>query len=215
MSIEARTPSNDLPAAPRHRRAHRAGPFVLGLVGPAGAGKSTVARGFLALGARIVDGDALIAEYGEHVYRSDGTLDRAQVAAKVFRDPAALERLNQLVHPRILAQLRAAITNAEATRSHAALVLDAALLLDWGFERECDAVLAVLAPRSQQITRLVATRGWHAEEAERRLQAARTDDSFRSLADHVLMNDGRESDTVAAANAWLTERLRAHARAGA
>jgi dephospho-CoA kinase len=191
---------------------------VLGLVGPAGAGKSTVARAFAAQGARVVDADrlghevtqhdaevraALIAEYGETVYRSDGTLDRAQVAERVFRDPAALQRLNQLVHPRILTCLRGAITEAESEGYTGALVFDAALLLDWGFEAECDAVLAVLAPREQQIARLTRTRGWTADEAARRLSAARSDDSFRALADHVVMNDDSEAKAVADASQWL------------
>lgn len=199
---------------------------MLGLVGPAGAGKSTVARALAAAGAKVVDADrighdvtnsdpqvraALIAEYGEGVYRADGTLDRAQVAARVFRDPAALARLNQLVHPRILERLRAAIAAAEAERMTGALVFDAALLLDWGFERECDAVLAVLAPRERQLERLAVSRGWTPEEAARRLAAARTDESFAGLADHVLMNDGSEAQATLAATRWLTERLSARA----
>jgi dephospho-CoA kinase len=197
---------------------------VLGLVGPAGAGKSTVARAFAAQGARVVDADrlgheitqhdaevraALIADYGEAVYRADGTLDRAQVAARVFRDPQALARLNQLVHPRILTRLRAAIAQAESDGFEGALVFDAALLLDWGFEQECDAVLAVLAPRAQQVARLTLTRGWSAEEAERRLSAARSDDSFRALTDHVLLNDGSEAQAIAAAAQWLAAQLAA------
>lgn len=224
MSTDARTRSQDPHATSRPRRPRRAGPFVLGLVGPAGAGKSTVARALAAAGARVVDADrlghevtqrdaevraALINEYGATVYRADGTLDRAQVAARVFRDPVALARLNQLVHPRILEHLRGAIAQAESEGFHGALVFDAALLLDWGFERECDAVLAVLAPRAQQVARLTSTRGWTAEEAERRLAAARSDDSFRALADHVLLNDGSEAQAVDAATRWLSAQLAA------
>lgn len=223
MSTDAR-PKGDPHAASRLRRSRRAGPFVLGLVGPAGAGKSTVARALAAAGARVVDADrlghevtdsdaevraALVAEYGAAVYRADGTLDRAQVAARVFSDPAALTRLNQLVHPRILTRLRGAITAAESEGYTGALVFDAALLLDWGFERECDAVLAVLAPRAQQIARLTSTRGWTADEAERRLAAARSDDRFRALADHVLMNDGSEALAVDSATRWLAAQLAA------
>ncbi len=223
MSTDAR-PSGDPNAASRLRRPRRAGTFVLGLVGPAGAGKSTVARAFAVAGARVIDADrlghqitdrdpevraALIHEYGDGVYRADGTLDRALVAARVFRDPAALGRLNQLVHPRILVHFRDGIAQAEAERFAHALVIDAALLLDWGFERECDAVLAVLAPRAQQIARLVASRGWSADEAERRLAAARSDDSFRALADDVLMNDGSEAQAIERATHWLAARLAA------
>src|SRR2546429_4197929 len=112
------------PRLARPRRAPRPGPLVVGLVGRAGSGKSTVARALAAAGARVLDADrighaitdgdpdvraALATEYGPEVYRPDGQLDRKRVAAKVFADPAALGRLNLLVHPRILERLRAGI----------------------------------------------------------------------------------------------------------
>ena len=215
-------------SAIRSRRAPTPGPFVVGLVGPAGAGKSTVARALEADGARVFDGDrvghdvansdpevraALTAEYGPQVYRADGTLDRKQVAARVFTDPAALARLNQLVHPRILTRLRDGIALAARDGFTGVVVVDAALLLDWSFERECDAVLAVLAPSEQQVERLVATRGWSADQARQRLANARRPESFAAAADQVIMNDGSEAQAVAKARAAVV-RLRA-ARTGA
>ena len=86
------------------------------------------------------------------------------------------------------------------------MVIDAALLLDWGFEAECDAVMAVLAPEAQQLVRLTATRGWSEAEARRRLAAARSPESFAALADAVVMNDGDESAAVAEALAWIAAR---------
>jgi dephospho-CoA kinase len=225
MCTDASTPFTTPAGSPaeRPRRASAPGAFVVGLVGPAGAGKSTVARALAADGARVLDGDALghevadhdpevraalIEDYGPQVYRADGTLDRKQVAARVFSDPAALTRLNQLVHPRILARLRAGIAEAAHDGFTGVLVIDAALLLDWGFERECDAVLAVLAPAELQVERLVATRGWSADEARRRLANARASDSFAALADEVVRNDGSEACAVERARAAVA-RLRA------
>lgn len=209
----------------RVRCVETGGPFVLGLVGPAGSGKSTVARALAARGARIVNGDdlghavtdddaevraALIAEHGPGVYRADGSLDRARVAARVFQDPAALARLNGLVHPRILVLMRRAIDDATRAGETGLLVIDAALLLDWGFERECHAVLAVLAPPDLQIARLVAARGWSEAEARARLSHVRSDEGFRALADAVIMNDRSEADAVAEAvrvtDAWRSAR---------
>lgn len=215
-------------AAARPRRASAPGPFVVGLVGPAGAGKSTVAAAFARTGARVLNGDtlghevtdtdpdvraALAADYGADVYRADGTLDRRRVAARVFADPAALARLNQLVHPRILARMRAAVAQAERDGFTGVLLIDAALLLDWGFERECDAIVAVLAPEERLVERLVATRGWSAAEARQRLSAARRADSFRALADVTVMNDGSAEQAADAALRAVAD-LRA-ARAGA
>jgi len=208
--------------AARPRRAARAGsgPFVVGIVGPAGSGKSTLARALGGPGTRVLDADrygheitdgdvavraALAAEYGADVYRADGMLDRARVGARVFSDPAALARLNALVHPRIVERLRAGIAGAAGVDT---VVVDAALLLDWGFERECDAVVAVLAPRALQLERLRRARGWSAEEAARRLAAARSPEAFAALADAVVVNDADEAAAVRAMHAAV-DRLRA------
>jgi dephospho-CoA kinase len=193
-------------------------------VGPAGSGKSTLAAALAGPGTRVLDADrygheitdgdatvraALAAEYGPEVYRPDGTLDRARVAARVFSDPAALARLNALVHPRILERLRAEIARAAGPDTLVdTVVVDAALLLDWGFERECDAVVAVVAPRALQVQRLRARRGWSEEEATRRLATARSNDAFAALADDVVVNDADEPAAVQAMRAALA-RLRA------
>src|SRR5262245_23739313 len=210
-------------AAERARRPPGPGPWVLGIVGPAGAGKSLVARALAEDGARVLDADrighevtdrdpevraALSAEYGAGVYGADGTLDRARVAARVFEEPAALARLNRLVHPRIVARLRDGIAAAAREGFTGTVAVDAALLLDWGFERECHAVLAVLGPEALQVSRLVRARGWSEAEARRRLASARPAESFRALADAVVMNDASEAAAVAAARAAV-ERLAA------
>jgi len=212
----------------RPRRPASAGtPFVLGIVGPAGSGKSTVARALAGPDVRVLDADrmghdivnndpavraALAAEYGAAVYFADGTLDRARVAAQVFDDPAALARLNALTHPRILSSLRAQLAEAAAAGFTGTIVVDAALMLDWGFERECDAVLAVVAPRESQLARLKASRGWDENEVRRRLARTRSNDDFAALADEVVVNDRGEADAVAAARAALA-RLRARREA--
>jgi len=212
----------------RVRRPQAPGPFVVGLVGPRGSGKSRLARAPAAphfavldadrMGHEIVNEDAavraaLAAEYGADVYRADGTLDRPRVAARVFSDPEALARLNRLVHPRILARLRDGVAAATREGFTGTLVVDAALLLDWGFERECDAVLAVLAPRALQVERLRAARGWSEEEILRRLAVARGDESFVALADDVVTNDRTPAEALEAARSVIArlERRRAGA----
>ncbi|MGH7743030.1 MAG: dephospho-CoA kinase, partial [Candidatus Eiseniibacteriota bacterium] len=167
------------------------GLWIVGLVGRAGSGKSTVAQSLAASGAELIEADrighqvtdtdpevraALIAEYGPDIYRADGALDRARVGQRVFADRAALERLNRLVHPRILRAMRARIAELQTRGFPGTVVVDAALMLDWEFERECDTVIAVVAPEALQISRLVAARGWSEAQARARLAAQRTNE---------------------------------------
>jgi len=187
--------------------------WILGLVGRAGSGKTTVARALAEDGATVVaadrighevtDGDAdvraaLTAEYGADVYRADGTLDRARVAARVFADRVARARLDRLTHPRILERIRGRIADLARER-RGVVVIDAALLLDWGLERECDAVMAITAPEELQVRRLTRARGWTEEEARARLAAQRRDAEYGAAADVTIVNDGTPEDLVRAA----------------
>lgn len=204
------------------------GVFVLGLVGRAGSGKSSVARALAADGAAVVEADrighevtdgdpevraALERSYGSGVFRTDGTLDRGRVAARVFSDRAALAELNALVHPRIVSRIRAALAAFREAGRPPLVVVDAALMLDWGLERDCDAVLAVVAADETQVERLREARGWSEAEARARLAAQRDNAAFEAAADAVIHNDGTLDRLERAARDAVT-RLRA-ARAGA
>ena len=191
-----------------------AGMFILGLIGRAGSGKSTVARALAADGAEVIDADALghavtdhddevraalVAEYGPGIYRNDGTLDRARVAAAVFGDPAARERLNRLTHPRIARRIEDRLTDLDARGFKGVVVIDAALMLDWRLDRACDALMVVVAEESAQVERLVRSRGWSAEAARQRLAVQRPESELRAAADVTLENDGTMEQLEAAA----------------
>jgi len=199
--------------------------FIIGIVGRTGSGKSTVARTFAEAGAVVLEADrlghevtdtdpavraALAAEYGDEVYLPDGRLDRARVAGKVFRDPAARGRLDALVHPRIIARIRARFDELKASGFRGPVVLDAALLLDWGLERECDIVVAVVAPERLQLERLAASRGWSREHAAERLAVQRPEDEFRASADVTIENDGSREALEARSREMLGRLLAAH-----
>jgi dephospho-CoA kinase len=203
------------------RAAEGDGLFVLGLIGQAGSGKSSVARTLERDGASVIDADALghvvvnrdpevraalSSEYGAGVYGPTG-LDRARVAEVVFRDAAALARLNSLVHPRIVERIRARLDELRAADVRGVVVVDAALLLDWGFERECDAVLAVTAPRAAQLERLAAQRGWSAAQAESLLAAQRPAVELAAAADMTIDNHGHPEQLERSARQAL-EQLR-------
>jgi dephospho-CoA kinase len=192
------------------------GLFIVGLVGRAGSGKSVVAGALAADGATVIEADlvghevtdrdpevraALADEYGADVYGLDGRLDRARVAARVFAEPAARARLDRLVHPRLVARIEERLAGLRARGWRGVVVLDAALLLEWGLERGCDAVIAVTASEAEQVGRLVRLRGWTEAEARGRLMAQRTDAAFCAAADVTLENSGSVEDLARAARA--------------
>jgi len=213
---------------PRSRRAHTGdGLFILGLVGRAGSGKSTVARALVADGAALIDADeighqvtdhdpevrrVLAAEYGADIYGADGQLDRRRVAARVFSDPAARARLDALVHPRILERAWEAMNQLRVTGHRGVVVLDSALLLQWGMERSCDAVLAVSAPEPERIARLTRSRSWSEAEAQAVLAAQRPNEIFTEAADLTIENAGSVAELERAARAGVV-RLMAERRA--
>ena len=212
----------------RPRRAHTGdGLFILGLVGRAGSGKSTVTGALAAEGAGVIDADAighqvtdqdpevrraLMAEYGADVYHADGSLDRSRVGEKVFTDPAARARLDALVHPRIMERAWEAMNQLRLSGHRGVVVLDSALLLHWGMERSCDAVIAVTAPEVEQIARLMTSRGWTEARARSVLAVQRPDEWFREAADLVLENTGSVPDLERAARGAVV-RLMAERRA--
>jgi dephospho-CoA kinase len=214
-------------------RARRApagdGLFIVGLVGRAGSGKSVVASTLAADGAIVIEADlvghevtdqdpevraALAREYGDDVYRPDGRLDRERVAASVFGDPAARARLDRLVHPRLVARLGERLAGLRARGTRGVVVLDAALLLEWGLERDCDTVIAVTAPQAEQVRRLVRGRGWTESEARSRLMAQRTDEAFSAAADVTLDNSGSIEELARVARAAVAALRAARAERG-
>ena len=140
----------------------------IAITGGAGTGKSTVARMFKELGAEVLDADAIAREavavgepawqelrrlYGEDYFHADGTLNRSRLAQLVFADPEERRRLDELIHPRVEAELQARV--AELARRGAALVLvEVPLLFETGREAAFDRVIVVAAPEALQIRRL-------------------------------------------------------------
>lgn len=155
----------------------------IGVTGPMASGKSTVARRFEEHGARLIDADAIgwgvlrrpeIVEalglaFGPGILAPEGGVDRPALGRIVFRDAAALERLNAIVQPPLLAEVRRELRSAAGPVA----VLDAALLTAWRLEPELDGVVEVSAPEPVRIARLVAARGLSEEEARVRVLGQR------------------------------------------
>jgi dephospho-CoA kinase len=164
----------------------------IGITGPIGCGKSTVAGWLGQLGATVVDADelardatapgepdldAVIDRFGERYRRPNGTLDRAALGMLVFSDPAALAALEAIVHPAVRARIETAIAAAEATGAPA-IAIEAIKLVEGGLAEMCDEVWLVTCDPDRQLERLLG-RGSNEAEAAQRMAAQ--DDPARRL----------------------------------
>lgn len=158
--------------------------LVIGLTGPIGCGKSTVASWLAGLGAVVVDADVLARdvvergspaledvarEFGQAVIRADGTLDREALGRIVFADPAALVRLERIVHPAVRPRILAAIEAAQGADAPA-VVVEAIKLVEGGLAELCDEVWLVTCARADQRERL-QRRGVTSADADQRISA--------------------------------------------
>lgn len=177
-------------------------PRRLGLTGSIGAGKSTVARLLRARGLAVLDADAVahevatwpevLAEVAEQLgpqYVTSTGFDRPALAALVFRDPEARQRLNAIVHPRV----RARLAQLEAQAPGEWVVQDIPLLFESGLERGMDATLLVDAPLETRVARVVARDGVDAAQVIARDAAQLPAEEKRRRASAVLDNGGDEA----------------------
>lgn len=175
-------------------------PFVVGLTGGVGSGKSTAASCLKKHGAVVVDADEIsrtlsksgspvIAEiseaFGARILHADGSLNRSALAALVFGDSEALEKLNAIMHPKIR---REAIRQIEGCTTDEIVVYDMPLLIETDSVNLCDVVVVVDLDPKEQIERLVKNRGMSHEEAEARIRNQATREQRNLVATWVLDN---------------------------
>jgi dephospho-CoA kinase len=173
-------------------------PFVIGLTGSIGMGKSETAKLFAAEGVPVHDADAAVAElYGRNgeavqilasefpAAIKDGAVDRAALSALVAHDPAALKKLESLVHPLVAAQRQKFVAAAKAP----IILFDIPLLFETGADREVDAIVVASAPEAVQRERVLARPGMTAEKFHA-LKARQMDDAQkRQQAHYVVITD--------------------------
>ena len=191
-------------------------PFRLGLTGSIGMGKSTTAAMFRELGVPVHDADAAVHD----IYQREGVgpveaafpgveveqrIDRAKLGALVLHDPAAMKRLEAIVHPLVRAREIAFLE--EAARQDAPLVvLDIPLLYETGADGRVDAVAVVTAPESVQRARVLAREGMTEDKFAAIVAKQMPDSEKRRRADH-LIDTGHGLEIARARVAQLVEAL--------
>ena len=186
-----------------------AGPWgditIIGLTGPIGCGKTTVAAMLARLGGTVVDADALTREvmapgqpaldairarFGDAVFEPSGALDRSALGAIVFEDDAALRDLEAIVHPRVRELIEERVEHA-ARAGAPFLVVEAIKLIEGGLADRCDETWLIECSADVQRERL-AGRGMEPVDVERRLAAQGADlaERLATRADRRIVTDG-------------------------
>ncbi|MCL4500723.1 MAG: dephospho-CoA kinase [Deltaproteobacteria bacterium] len=181
----------------------------IAITGGAGSGKSTVARMFHELGAPLLDADAAAKEavavgtpaweelrraFGEEYFNPDGALNRAKISQLVFTDPEARQRLNDIVHPRVKAQLQSRLEELEQQGADLVMV-EVPLLFEAGLAAAYDRVVVVYVDPEDQIRRLQDRDGRGAIEIAGILRAQLPLSDKADQADFVVDDRGSIEDT--------------------
>jgi dephospho-CoA kinase len=185
--------------------------LILGLVGGIASGKSVVANMLRDLGAVVLDADkaghavlrepqvidAIKQRWGDRVLDPNGQVSRRAVAKIVFAAGNEAERLflQQLTHPRIETLLKAELEHIRNSPNPPPVVaIDAALLFEAGWDKLCDKILYVDAPRDVRLERAVA-RGWSAEQFAAR-EAAQMPLAEKAARSHIVIRNARTLENI-------------------
>jgi dephospho-CoA kinase len=202
-------------------RAASDGPLRIGLTGPIGCGKSTVAERLRRHGATVIDADqlardvtapgeptlaAIVDRFGPEILAGDGSLDRAALGRRVFDDPVELRALEEITHPAIRRLVMAGLEAAAATEARA-VVLEAIRLVEGGYVDVLDEVWLIVCDPEEQRQRL-ERRGLSPAEAERRIERqAGLVERAAPVATRVIDTSGTRAETQARVESALEAAL--------
>ena len=197
--------------------------MIVGVTGGTGAGKSTVCALYESLGAVIVDADRvghetledpavrseLVDAFGEAILDgeggiSGGCISRRELGRRAFATEEGRATLNLIVWPPLGRLLQEKVAALEREDPERPVVIDAALIVEWGDPKSlCDVLVLVTADRETRKHRTMDRLGVGEEQAEARMAAQLPDDAKERVAHHVIRNDGSMADLVRRArNVW-------------
>lgn len=193
---------------------------VIGIAGGVGSGKSTVLNilrqkydavicmadelGHDVMRPGTAGFDRIRQTFGEAILLPDGEIDREHLARQVYRDPDQLGRLNAIVHPLVLSEIRRRIRERDQDRL---FILETALLFETGCDQLCDEVWGVVTEDEIRIQRLMDSRGYTREKSESIMGNQHSNAVLRTLCKRVLVNDGELRDLEAQIGAAVENLL--------
>jgi dephospho-CoA kinase len=182
----------------------------VGLTGSIAVGKSYVLSVLAELGCVTFDADKIahlvmqpgrpayddiLREFGEAVLAVDGPIDRKKLGAIVFADEARRNRLNEIVHPRVIEEQNRLIAEAEARNPNGIVVIDAALMIESGGYKRFDKLIVVYCDRETQIKRLMRRASITRQDAEQRIAAQMSSEEKLRYADYAISTAGTFEET--------------------
>ena len=177
--------------------------MIIGLTGGIASGKSTAAQLLGSWGAHVIDADKLghsaylagtqafdqvVTTFGSHVVGEDGEIDRGKLGAEVFGKGNRLDELTAIVWPAIRNMAQAEFARVQAAHVDPVIVLEAAVLLEAGWQDLVDEIWVVVVEPDIAIQRATARDGVDAQAIQDRLDAQLSNDERRSAADRVIDN---------------------------
>ena len=177
---------------------------VIGLTGGTGAGKGCVCSIFSKYGIDSIDTDKtsrevccagspclkeLVSNFGNDILNPDRSLNRKKLAKIAFASESNHKTLNSITHKYILEQVRLWLDGQKKQNKLAAIV-DAPLLFESGFDKECDVIISVQAPASVRVDRIIKRDGITLDEANARLNKQQRDSFYTDRSDYVITNSG-------------------------
>ena len=184
----------------------------VGLTGSIAVGKSFVVSVFQDLGCATFDADKIahtvmepgreafddiVRDFGRAVLGEDGSVDRAKLGAIVFADSERRRRLNEIVHPRVIAEQNRLLAEVERKNPEGIVIVDAALMIESGGYKRFDTLIVVFCSSETQIERLMKRNNVTREEAELRVAAQMPSEEKRRYADYEIDTSGTQEETRA------------------
>jgi dephospho-CoA kinase len=195
----------------------------VGLTGGLACGKSFVGEALASFGCLLIRADelghevlapggeaynAVIDEFGSELVAAGGQIDRRVLAARVFGNPAALARLNALVHPPVVRREKELMAEFAQREPHGIAVVEGAILIETGSYQRFDRLILVICSEEQQIARAMHRDGVSEAEVSARLKAQMPLYEKRKYANFVIDSSGAKEETLRQTRAVYDELRR-------
>ena len=182
--------------------------MIIGLTGGIASGKSTAAKYLGEKGASVIDADKLghrayesdtdafdkvVSSFGQEVVGADGQIDRKVLGSKVFGNPEALDRLTGIIWPEIGRLVLTQFEVARGEQPDAPIVLEAAVMLEAGWEPMVDEVWVVIVDPDTAVERAISRDGVEEEAIRKRIASQLTNEERCAKADIVIDNSSDEA----------------------